>query len=104
MTRAFRAILSLAALSLTCSPASGGCLIGCHDDCSCAYPVVAASGCCGPAGLAAVYGMHHVGGYTGYEGLPRMDGGGLHARYPYHSYRRPWAHPGPASANVTIIW
>lgn len=30
--------------------------------------------------------------------------GGLHLRYPYYSYRRPWYRPGPASVNVTIIW
>src|SRR5262245_48107894 len=29
---------------------------------------------------------------------------GLHLRYPYYSYRRPWYPPGPASVNVTIIW
>lgn len=31
-------------------------------------------------------------------------GMGLHARYPYYSYRRPWYTPGPASLNVNIIW
>ncbi len=41
---------------------------------------------------------------SGYEGLPNMDGGGVHHRYPYHSYRRPWAHPGTPSTNVTIVW
>lgn len=41
---------------------------------------------------------------SGYEGLPNMDGGGIHHRYPYHSYRRPWAHPGTPSTNVTIVW
>jgi len=41
---------------------------------------------------------------SGYEGLPNMDGGGIHYRYPYHSYRRPWAHPGTPSTNVTIVW
>lgn len=30
--------------------------------------------------------------------------GGIHQRYPYYSYRRPWYTPGPASHNVTIIW
>ena len=29
---------------------------------------------------------------------------GLHLRYPYYSYRRPWYPAGPASVNVTIIW
>jgi hypothetical protein len=29
---------------------------------------------------------------------------GLHPRYPYYSYRRPWYPAGPASVNVTIIW
>jgi hypothetical protein len=43
-------------------------------------------------------------GLTGYEGLPDMDGGGVNHRYPYHSYRRPWAHPGPRSSNVSIVW
>lgn len=28
----------------------------------------------------------------------------VHYRYPYYSYRRPWAHPGPLVPNVTIIW
>lgn len=50
-------------------------------------------------------GGHSVGGgLTGFEGLPNMDGGGINHRYPYHSYRRPWAHPGPASTNVSIVW
>ena len=44
------------------------------------------------------------GGLTGFEGLPNMDGGGINHRYPYHSYRRPWAHPGPPSTNVSIVW
>jgi hypothetical protein len=30
--------------------------------------------------------------------------GGIHDRYPYYSYRRPWYTAGPASANVTIVW
>jgi hypothetical protein len=30
--------------------------------------------------------------------------GGLHDRYPYYSYRRPWYSPGPVSMNVTIPW
>jgi hypothetical protein len=47
---------------------------------------------------------HHSRGLTGYEGLPNMDGHGVHGRYPYHSYRRPWAHPGPMSTNITIVW
>jgi hypothetical protein len=29
---------------------------------------------------------------------------GLHVRYPYYSYRRPWYHAGPPSVNVSIIW
>jgi hypothetical protein len=29
---------------------------------------------------------------------------GIHDRYPYYSYRRPWYTAGPASANVTIVW
>lgn len=82
----------------------------------------AAASCCGLGGgmmqLGSVYGAgsmysgvsgHHgspaVGSFlSGYEGLPNMDGGGIHHRYPYHSYRRPWAHPGTPSTNVTIVW
>ena len=29
---------------------------------------------------------------------------GMHVRYPYYSYRRPWYTPGPASQNVSILW
>jgi hypothetical protein len=29
---------------------------------------------------------------------------GVHVRYPYYSYRRPWFTPGPRSVNVNIIW
>jgi hypothetical protein len=47
---------------------------------------------------------HHGLFLSGFEGIPSMDGGGIHHRYPYHSYRRPWAHPGTPSTNVTIIW
>ncbi|MEZ6059984.1 MAG: hypothetical protein R3C19_06455 [Planctomycetaceae bacterium] len=90
---------------------------------TCAAPVVhapvlepgchcgaAVSGCCGLGGAAGLAGLYAGGGYaaggslTGYEGLPNMDGGGIHNRYPYHSYRRPWAHPGPASTNINIVW
>ncbi len=49
-------------------------------------------------------GVSAGGGLTGFEGLPNMDGGGINHRYPYHSYRRPWAHPGPPSTNVSIVW
>jgi len=78
-------------------------------DCGCHAPAAAygvtAFGFGGAAQIGMAYGMHVVGGgYTGYEGLPIMDGGGLHGRYPYHSYRRPWAHPGPKSTNVSIVW
>ena len=31
-----------------------------------------------------------------------MGGGGIHYRYPYYSYRRPWYSPGPAVRNYTI--
>ena len=102
-------------------------------DCGCACASVATS-CCGVGGgishLGNVYGLGvqsdvltsgHVGGtgfgsagsgvyaggglgLTGYEGLPNMDGGGTNHRYPYHSYRRPWAFPGPTSTNVSIVW
>lgn len=62
----------------------------------------------GISGGAVVTGDHGAGnlasGLTGYEGLPNMDGGGVNHRYPYHSYRRPWAHPGPRSSNVSIVW
>jgi hypothetical protein len=65
-----------------------------------------ATACCG--GLSSVSGTvasgHHGRFLSGYEGLPNMSGCGVHYRYPYHSYRRPWAHPGPASTNVTIVW
>jgi hypothetical protein len=52
---------------------------------------------------AGAYGFS-AGGYTGFEGLPNMDGGGINYRFPYHSYRRPWAHPGPPVTNVSIVW
>jgi len=29
---------------------------------------------------------------------------GIHDRYPYYSYRRPWYTPGRPSQNVNIIW
>jgi len=82
----------------------------------------AATGCCGVGGgmmqLGSLYGAGSIYGsgpaysgspavgsfLSGYEGLPNMDGGGIHHRYPYHSYRRPWAHPGTPSTNVTIVW
>lgn len=79
-------------------------------DCGCHAPAAAygvtAFGFGGAAQIGMAYGMHvtGAGGYTGYEGLPNMDGGGKHGRYPYHSYRRPWAHPGPMSTNVSIVW
>lgn len=82
----------------------------------------AATGCCGVGGgimqLGSLYGAGSIYGsghaqygnpaagsfLSGYEGLPNMDGRGIHHRYPYHSYRRPWAHPGTPSTNVTIVW
>lgn len=89
---------------------------------ACACSAVA-SACCGVGGgmlpLGDLYGSGSLygtsAGYghgspapgsflSGYEGLPNMDGGGIHHRYPYHSYRRPWAHPGTPSTNVTIVW
>ncbi|MCA9058165.1 MAG: hypothetical protein KDA85_06685 [Planctomycetaceae bacterium] len=102
--------------------AQGGCQ-------SCAPAAVAgcgcssiAAGCCGTGfglaqagqlyawqsmqsgyGVSAGYGMTGS-GLTGYEGLPNMDGGGTHDRLPYHSYRRPWFHPGPPSKNISIVW
>lgn len=92
-----------------------------HAGCACSS---VASTCCGLTGLQgfssmamtsamdAGMGWHHgdfLSGYeggslTGYEGLPNMDGGGVNHRYPYHSYRRPWFHPGPQSANISIVW
>ncbi len=41
---------------------------------------------------------------SGFENLPNMDGGGVHHRLPFHSYRRPWAHPGIADTNINIVW
>jgi hypothetical protein len=35
---------------------------------------------------------------------PQAYAGGLHERFPYYSYRRPWYYPGPVSLNVTIVW
>ncbi|MCX7399522.1 MAG: hypothetical protein NT138_17790 [Planctomycetales bacterium] len=82
----------------------------------------AATSCCGVGagmmqlgsfyGAGSIYGSGYahsgsptVGSFlSGYEGLPNMDGGDIHHRYPYHSYRRPWAHPGTPSTNVTIVW
>jgi len=87
-----------------CQPAmSADC--GCHAVATACCGMTAGFG--GVARMGAIYGMSHLarrGGYTGYEGLPNMDGGGLNGRYPYHSYRRPWAHPGPRSTNVSIVW
>jgi hypothetical protein len=89
---------------------------------ACACSAVA-SACCGVGGgmlplgdlygSGSLYGTSANHGYgspapgsflSGYEGLPNMDGGGIHHRYPYHSYRRPWAHPGTPSTNITIVW
>lgn len=89
-----------------------------HCGCQCGHIAAGCSGAgCGLAHIGAACGSAHGGypGYgqsghptagflSGYEGLPNMDGGGVHHRYPYHSYRRPWFHPGPPSANVTIVW
>lgn len=90
-----------------------------ENGCACTS---AATGCCGFGGgmmqLGSLYGVGSMYGgmqsysgspavgsfLSGYEGLPNMDGGGIHHRYPYHSYRRPWAHPGTPSTNVTIVW
>ncbi|MFN8710267.1 MAG: hypothetical protein ACK50J_26645 [Planctomyces sp.] len=105
---------------------AGGLLHGAFhhgSDCGCSGPspaVYAApieysglevAGCCGAGGLGQIGGLYgadalYGGGsfMSGYEGLPNMDGGGVHYRYPYHSYRRPWAHPGPPSTNVSIVW
>jgi hypothetical protein len=54
--------------------------------------------CCGDHyGTSGGYGNGYGYGYG-----PPVDG--VHARYPYYSYRRPWYTAGPASANVTIVW
>lgn len=84
------------------------------------HPRTAGAACCKAAGRTsparpyfaeqvsapyrADFGYPQTGFLSGYEGLPFMDGGGVHQRYPYHSYRRPWFHPGPASANISIVW
>lgn len=86
--------------------------------CGCSAAISACCGCGGGisplGGLSMGYGYAgglsvagipgHGSFLSGYEGLPNMDGGGIHHRYPYHSYRRPWAHPGTPSTNVTIVW
>lgn len=90
--------------------------------CAC---TAAASTCCGMGGIhniGGIYmdsavsagsisghgeswqGAYREGSLTGYEGLPNLDGGGVNYRYPYHSYRRPWFHPGPRAANISIVW
>ena len=88
--------------------------------CECASMVPA---CCGIGGvgggvvqLGNLYGSgeHFGGGYpgspdprsfeSGFENLSNMDGGGVHHRLPFHSYRRPWAHPGVADNNINIVW
>ena len=66
-----------------------------QDDCGCHATTTA---CCG------MNHMRRTRGFTGDAGLPNMDGYGVHGRYPYHSYRRPLAHPGPKPNNVNIIW
>jgi hypothetical protein len=44
------------------------------------------------------FGGYGVNVYTG------AIGGGYHPRFPYYSYRAPWYSPGPAGANVNILW
>jgi len=51
-------------------------------------------------GVPAAYGS----GWAASDGPAAFAGGGLHNRYPYYSYRRPWYSPGPSSVNVTILW
>lgn len=65
----------------------------------------------GIAGLGSLYGSMGVYGsrdpnsfQSGFESLPNMDGGGVHNRLPYHSYRRPWAHPGIPDKSINIVW
>lgn len=94
------------------------------DACGCSAAVPACCGLGGLAGVGSIYSSHvayggfAAGGHStvyhgspapgsfesGFENLPNMDGGGIHHRYPYHSYRRPWAFPGTPSTNVTIVW
>ena len=117
-------LLTLAAMAVAVVPANAGCLkclkprhtfatpITCAapavvavPDCGCHAPMAAISvGFGGVASLGALYGVHMTGGFTGYEGLPNMNDGGVHPRLPYHSYRRPWADPGPISTHVSIVW
>ena len=83
-----------------------------------------ASSCCGVGGglaqvgnfygSAGVYVGNFAGGHygsvdprsfqSGFESLPNMEGVGTHHRLPFHSYRRPWAHPGIADNNINIVW
>lgn len=100
--------------------------------CECAAPVpsccefgVADSGLVQSGSLygsGGPYGRRHAGGYaqgsnggyygspdprsfeSGFESLSNMDGFGVHHRLPFHSYRRPWAHPGIADNNINIVW
>lgn len=53
-----------------------------------------------------VYGGYGGAGVYGAMSFPQAPpvSGGLHERYPYYSYRRPWYTPGPASLNATIVW
>lgn len=85
-----------------------------HAGCHCAH---LAASCCGLGGgvshVAGYYGLQGIAPFgpgvprsylTGYEGLPDLDGGSINYRYPYHSYRRPWFHPGPRATNISIVW
>lgn len=78
--------------------------------------------CCGVSGgivpLGGLYGSSGFYGYgggsdgspnprsfeSGFENLPNMKGGGSHSRLPFHSYRRPWAHPGVVDNSINIVW
>ena len=118
MNRLFAVMLGTAAVLVAANCADAG--LFCHRDecdecntcaapCDCCYSVATAccgvtSGCCGAGQMGMMYGVGQLHGYTGYEGLPAMDGRGVHGRYPYHSYRRPWFHPSPKSANASIVW
>jgi hypothetical protein len=85
-------------------------------ECACVVP-----SCCGIGGvggglvhLGSLYGTSGIYGYhesphprsfeSGFENLPNMDGYGVHHRLPFHSYRRPWAHPGVVDNNINIVW
>lgn len=68
-----------------------------------------------PASTIGTYGTYGYGG-LGYAAMGYAPvlivpypytgamGGGVHPRFPYYSYRRPWYYDGPAGTNVNIDW